>query len=89
MATKPVFGVNDAVPTDRAPADRGRAALDTLVRAHREPVARLAGRLLGWSPDVEEVVQEVFVSALTAMGGFRGRSSIETWLSRITINKCR
>ncbi len=89
MATKPVVGVNDAARTDRAPADRGRAALDTLVRAHRERVARLAGRLLGWSPDVEEVVQEVFVSALTAMGGFRGRSSIETWLSRITINKCR
>ena len=68
---------------------RDRAALDSLLPTHRDRVARLAGRLLGWSPDVEEVVQEVFVSALTAMGGFRGRSSIETWLTRITINKCR
>lgn len=86
---KTVVRANGAISTDQAPADRDRAALDALVRANHERVARLAGRLLGWSPDVDEVVQEVFVSALTAIGGFRGRSSVETWLVRITINKCR
>lgn len=66
-----------------------RAEFDRLVRLNHARVTRLADRLLGWPDDVQDAVQEVFVSALTGISRFRGGSSIETWLARITINTCR
>lgn len=35
----------------------------------------------------EELVQDTFVSALKALGGFEGRSSVKTWLVSILKNK--
>jgi RNA polymerase sigma-70 factor, ECF subfamily len=83
-------------PTADADADliarfaRGEAAaFDLLVRKHRAQVAGLAYRLLVWPEDVEDVVQEVFLAALRGLPSFRGDASLTTWLTRITINKCR
>lgn len=64
-------------------------AFDKLVELHQARIARLVQRLLGWSADVEDVVQEVFVSAWRGLPNFRGQSGIETWLMRIAINQCR
>jgi RNA polymerase sigma factor (sigma-70 family) len=86
----------DARPPDRSgPLQVNRLvagdtdAFDDLVRTRRETVARLVGRLLGWTSDVPDVVQDVFVSALSGIGRFRGDSSVDTWLTRIAINTCR
>ena len=65
------------------------AAFDELVRLHRERVAGLAFRLLGWRHDIEDVVQDVFVIALENLPKFRGESRLRTWLFRITANRCR
>ena len=65
------------------------AALDWLVRNHRDRVAALAYRLLGWSDEVDDVVQDVFVSALSNLHRFRGDCSVATWLNTITVNTCR
>ncbi len=70
-------------------ADGDASAFDELVRLHREHVARLAGRLLGWSGDVEDVVQEVFLSAYHGLPRFRSDASLSTWLTTITLNHCR
>ncbi|MGC2225051.1 MAG: RNA polymerase sigma factor, partial [Methylocella sp.] len=35
----------------------------------------------------EDVVQEAYVKAFTHLGGFRGDSSLATWLSRIAMNE--
>ncbi|MBN1818768.1 MAG: sigma-70 family RNA polymerase sigma factor [Sedimentisphaerales bacterium] len=64
-------------------------AFDEMVEAYRGKIAVLAHRLLGWDGDVEDVCQEVFVSALLGLKRFRGDCSLRTWLFRITINKCR
>ncbi len=64
-------------------------AFDAVVALYRARVARLAHRLLGWSGDPEDVVQEVFLAVLRKSGGFRGRSSLWTWLATITVNRCR
>ena len=65
-------------------------AFDEIVTSHRERVTRLAYRLLGWRDgEVEDVVQEVFLSVLNHLGRFRGESKLGTWLTVITINKCR
>ncbi len=61
----------------------------SLVAEHRERIAGLVYRLLGWSEDVEDVVQEVFVAALGALPRFRGECRMETWLFRIAVNQCR
>jgi RNA polymerase sigma-70 factor (ECF subfamily) len=62
---------------------------DQLVEEHRARVAHLVYRLLGWSGEVEDVVQEVFLAALRGLPKFRGEASISTWLTRIAVNKCR
>lgn len=65
------------------------AAFDHLVTVHQEKIARLVHRLLGWSSDVDDLVQDVFVDALRNLHRFDGRSSVLTWLTRLTINRCR
>jgi len=49
------------------------------VRAHLH-------RLLGADPDIDDMVQIVFVRAFSALDGFRGGSSLATWIYRITAN---
>lgn len=65
---------------------------DALVREHQPQIARLVARLLAWPQDqayVDDVVQEVFLSAWQRYAAFRGDSEITTWLNRIAINKSR
>lgn len=38
--------------------------------------------------DAEDIAQEVFAKAYFAIGGFEFRSSLFTWIQRITINEC-
>jgi len=65
------------------------AAFDQLVTVHQDRIARLVHRLLGWPSDVDDVVQDVFVDALRNLHRFDGRSSVLTWLTRLTLNRCR
>ncbi len=45
-------------------------------------------RMLGSFHDAEDVLQEVSLRALRGMVDFEGRSSLRTWLHRITVNTC-
>ena len=81
-------GDPDGTLAERA-ARGDRSAFAEIVAAHQARVARLAWRLLGWSHDIEDVVQDVFVAALEHLPGFRGDSSLATWLTAIAVNKCR
>ncbi len=65
------------------------AAFDELVASHRQRVTRLAWRLVGWRGEVEDIVQDVFLIAYRKLRGFRGQSSLATWLAGITVNRCR
>jgi RNA polymerase sigma-70 factor (ECF subfamily) len=78
-------GVNPLVSA-AGPAGPG---LEQVVRDHLDEITRLAYRLLGWHDDVEDIVQDVFLSAAQKLGTLRDRSSIRTWLYQVTINKCR
>lgn len=46
----------------------------------------LAERMLRDRGLAEDAVQEAFISALRGLSRFEGRSSIKTWLHRITVN---
>ncbi len=65
------------------------SAFDGIVEKYAAEIAAFANRLLGWPQDVEDVVQDVFISAFAGLRKFRGQCRLRTWLFTITINKCR
>jgi RNA polymerase sigma-70 factor (ECF subfamily) len=62
---------------------------DAIYRDHVQRVARWVGWLLRSQGDVEDVVQDVFVTAHRLLPGFRGDAQISTWLFRLTVNAVR
>lgn len=66
-----------------------RDRFDELVKAYTQKLYRLAYGLLGNHHDAEEVVQDSFVRAYRGLDNFRGDSSFETWMHRITVNLAR
>ena len=65
------------------------SAFDRIVEQHSSDIAALANRLLGWSGEVEDVTQDIFLAAFLGLKKFRCDCSIKTWLFTITVNKCR
>lgn len=73
-----------------AAAQRGDAsAMTELFEAHRQRVARQILRMTGDTTSVDDLVQEVFIAAFTALPGFRRDAQFDTWLHTIAINKVR
>jgi RNA polymerase sigma-70 factor (ECF subfamily) len=42
----------------------------------------------GSANDAEDLLQDVFLHAHRKLGGFRGESSLGTWLYRLAVNQC-
>lgn len=63
-----------------------RVAFTRLVQEHRRMVFFLACDLCGNSEDGEDLAQEVFVKLFRNLASFRGKSSLRTWLYRVTLN---
>lgn len=70
-------------PTGTVSAD----VMDTF-EAHRRELCAYAYRMLGSSFEAEDAVQEAFTRAWKSYGSFEGRSSLRSWLYRITTNVC-
>jgi RNA polymerase sigma-70 factor (ECF subfamily) len=65
------------------------AAINAFVRRHQRFVYSLALRHLHHNhDDAEDAAQEVFIRALRSLESFKGESSLQTWLYRITVNVC-
>jgi RNA polymerase sigma-70 factor (ECF subfamily) len=64
------------------------AAFEALYRSHAGRLFGLVSRMLGSAAEAEDVLQDTFVSAHRKMAGFRGESSLGTWLYRIAVNHC-
>jgi RNA polymerase sigma-70 factor (ECF subfamily) len=71
----------------KALRNRDRAEFARMVDAYSAPIYRLGLRMLGNEQDAEDVLQNTFISALTHLSGFEGRSSVLTWLYRIAVNE--
>jgi len=63
-------------------------AYDEIVERNWRRLTSVAGRFVQNPSDVEDIVQEAFVRAFENLQDFRGQSSIQTWLIRITLNLC-
>ena len=67
---------------------RGDAqAIRYLVSAHNQRLFRTAWSILRNREESEDVLQSSYAKGLAAIDGFEGRSSLTTWLTRITINE--
>jgi RNA polymerase sigma-70 factor (ECF subfamily) len=66
---------------------RDEAAVRAIVQANNRRLFRIARGILRNDSEAEDVVQEAYVRALTHLEGFRGDSSLSTWLSRIVMNE--
>ena len=66
-------------------------AWDELFDRHYPPTGRFVFQLGHHflKEDVEEICQEVFLSAIRHLGSFQGQSQFQTWLFRIAANKAR
>jgi RNA polymerase sigma-70 factor (ECF subfamily) len=62
------------------------AAFGTIVERYQDRLYNAAYRLLGSAEDARDVVQEAFLKAYAHLDRFGGRSSLYTWLFRITVN---
>ncbi len=83
MSAEPA--VSDAALAIRA-AGGDHAAFDRLVRRHTPRMYRVALRITGTAAEAEDVVQDAWISAWRALGGFRNESAVSTWLYRVVTN---
>ena len=63
-----------------------RAQFSELMEAYAAPVRRLCAAYAVSGADREELVQDIFLAVWRALPGFRGESSVRTWLYRIAHN---
>jgi RNA polymerase sigma-70 factor (ECF subfamily) len=63
------------------------AAYDELVRTHHAPIYHVAFRMLRDSGEASDVTQEVFLKVFRHIDGFRGESSLRTWIFRIAFSE--
>jgi RNA polymerase sigma-70 factor (ECF subfamily) len=82
----------EAIPSDDAGLVRRALARDdtafrTIMERYNRRLYRIARGILRNDTEAEDVVQEAYVKAFTHLDGFRGESSLATWLSRITMNE--
>jgi RNA polymerase sigma-70 factor (ECF subfamily) len=62
-------------------------AFESLYRLHAGRVYGLCLRLTRNEAEAQDCVQDTFISAWRQLSGFRGDSSLATWLHRIAVNR--
>ncbi len=66
-----------------------QARFTELVKLYRTPIYRFVLRHIGNSADAEDIAQQTFVEAYSALQSFRGQSQLSTWLYGIAMNLVR
>jgi RNA polymerase sigma-70 factor, ECF subfamily len=80
-------------PTDRELIERtlagDGAAYGILVDRFQRKIHRVAFAIVRDEGEADAITQDTFVQAYTSLARFQGRSELETWLTRIAINRSR
>jgi len=63
------------------------ALFEILIRRHQTRVYRTVRAILKAESEVEDVMQQAYLSAYTHLGEFAGNATFSTWLLRIAINR--
>ncbi|MGB5080079.1 MAG: RNA polymerase sigma factor [Burkholderiales bacterium] len=68
-------------------ASGDKEAFEPLMRRHNQMLYRTARSILKDDAEAEDAVQEGYLLAFRAIGGFRGEAKLSTWLIRIVANE--
>ena len=63
--------------------------IEELIDLYGDGILRLCILYLGDRQLAEDAFQETLIKAWKKWDGFRGESSVKTWLTRIAVNTCR
>ena len=78
---------------ERVVLDRLRAgdeeAFEVLVATHDGAMRRVAATFVHTTAAADEVVQETWLAVVRGLGRFQERSSLQTWIFRILVNRAR
>ena len=93
MATFRVNPISESAPSDQDLIARtlggDGAAYGILVERFQRKIYRVAYAITRDETEADTITQDTFIQAYTHLGKFQGRSELETWLTRITINRSR
>lgn len=64
-----------------------REAFAEVVHTYSRPLYMQIRRLVKWHDDADDVLQNTFMKAWSAISHFRGDSQLSTWLYRIAMNE--
>ena len=64
-------------------------AFEEIYHRFAKMVFNLALRMAGTVEEAEDLSQEIFLRVHRHLGKFNGRSTLKTWVYRITLNHCR
>ncbi len=65
---------------------REPAAIAAMFREHCVTVERMISRLVGSTPDLEDLVQTTFVEAIRTINRYRGEASFATWITSVAVH---
>jgi len=68
--------------------ENDKMAQHELFNAYKQKVYDLSYRSLGGNFDIDDVVQQIFIAIFGSLGQFKGMSSFDTWVYRITVKIC-
>ena len=66
---------------------RDPGAFRAIMQTHNRRLYRIARSVLRDDVEAEDALQEAYLNAFAHLDGFRGDSSLATWLSRIVVNE--
>ena len=62
------------------------AAFGELFDLHHGDVRRIVLKMVGSGPDLDDLVQDVFLQVFRSIGHFQGNARFTTWLYRVSVN---
>lgn len=71
------------------PENNIKQIIEELMIEYGSELTFLAYSYVKNAEEAKDIVQNAFVAAFQHLPGFRGDSSVKTWLYRVTINKCK
>jgi RNA polymerase sigma-70 factor (ECF subfamily) len=83
---EPLGSADDSIVAGRA-ADGDAAAFAVLVRRYTPMMRAYARRILSGSAEVDDVVQDAFITAWSQLPSLDDLGSVKSWLMRITSRK--
>jgi RNA polymerase sigma-70 factor, ECF subfamily len=69
--------------------NKDRDALSSILDHYYERIHRMLVHLVGRSPDLDDLRQQVLLGIVRGIAGFRGESELGTWIGGICVNVAR